>query len=150
MRFLRFVWKLFVMASVFGIGYIIGREHSFEEEEMWEEEADKADKGDKAENADTAEKKNESCSSCGDNEVEFEFEDADAKKVSVVGNFNDWNKDANPMKLENGIWKCTVHLKPGKHEYQFVVNDTDWVVDPKSGNAVKNKFEGMNSVIEIK
>ncbi len=144
MRFLRFVWKLFVMASVFGIGYIIGREHSFEEEEMWEEEADKADKGD------NAEKKTESGSGSDDNEVEFEFEDADAKKVSVVGNFNDWNKDANQMKLENGVWKCTVHLKPGKHEYQFVVNDTDWVVDPKSGNAVKNKYEGMNSVIEIK
>lgn len=144
MRFLRFVWKLFVMASVFGIGYIIGREHSFEEEEMWEEEADKADKGD------NAEKKTEAGSGSDDNEVEFEFEDADAKKVSVVGNFNDWNKDANQMKLENGVWKCTVHLKPGKHEYQFVVNDTDWVVDPKSGNAVKNKYEGMNSVIEIK
>ena len=86
MRFLRFVWKLFVMASVFGIGYIIGREHSFEEEEMWEEEADKADKGD------NAEKKTESGSGSDDNEVEFEFEDADAKKVSVVGNFNDWNK----------------------------------------------------------
>ena len=142
MRFLRFVWKLFVMASVFGIGYIIGREHSFEEEEMWEEENDKA--GDKPEG------KTAVGSSSGDNVVEFEFEDADAKKVSVVGNFNDWNKDTNTMKLENGIWKCSVSLKPGKYEYQFVVNDTDWIVDPKSGNAVKNKYEGMNSIIEIK
>jgi len=141
MRFLRFVWKLFVMASVFGIGYIIGREHSFEEEEMWEDEAEKKENKDDSKAA---------CSSCGDNEVEFEFEDADAKKVSIVGNFNDWNKDANPMKLENGIWKCTLKLKPGKHEYQFVVNDTDWIVDPKSGTSVKNKYEGMNSVIEIK
>ncbi len=141
MRFLRFVWKLFVMASVFGIGYIIGREHSFEEEEMWEDEAEKKESKDDSKPA---------CSSCGDNEVEFEFDDADAKKVSIVGNFNDWNKDANPMKLENGIWKCTLKLKPGKHEYQFVVNDTDWIVDPKSGTSVKNKYEGMNSVIEIK
>ncbi len=141
MRFLRFVWKLFVMASVFGIGYIIGREHSFEEEEMWEEENDKA--GDKSE-------KSAPSSSNGDNEVEFEFEDADAKKVSVVGTFNNWNKDANTMKLENGVWKCSVHLKPGRYEYQFVVNDTDWVLDPKSGNSVKNKYEGMNSIIEIK
>ncbi len=141
MRFLRFVWKLFVMASVFGIGYIIGREHSFEEEEMWEDDAEKKESKDDSKPA---------CSSCGDNEVEFEFEDADAKKVSIVGNFNDWNKDASPMKLENGIWKCTLKRKPGKHEYQFVVNDTDWIVDPKSGTSVKNKFEGMNSVIEIK
>ncbi len=145
MRFLRFVWKLFVMASVFGIGYIIGREHSFEEEEMWEEENEKTDS-----KTEKTEEKSDSCSSCADNEVEFEFEDADAKKVSVVGSFNEWNKDASPMKLENGVWKCTLKLKPGKHEYQFVVNDTDWVVDPKSGNAVNNRYEGMNSVIEIK
>jgi 1,4-alpha-glucan branching enzyme len=137
MGFLRFIWKLFVMASVFGIGYIIGREHSFEEEEMWEDESGKA------------EEKSESGNSGSDSEVVFEFEDSEAVKVSVVGTFNDWNKDKNPMKKENGIWKCSIQLKPGKHEYQFVVNDTDWLVDPKSGVAVKNKYEGMNSVIEI-
>ncbi len=138
MRFLRFVWKLFVMASVFGIGYIIGREHSFEEEEMWEEEAGKTEDNTPAK------------ASGPESEVVFEFEDADAVKVSVVGSFNDWNKDKNPMKKENGIWKCSLNLKSGRHEYQFVVNDTDWIVDPKhSGNAVKNKYEGMNSIIEI-
>lgn len=145
MKFLRFVWKLFVMASVFGIGYIIGREHSFEEEEMWEDEAEKT--GDKGEKPASAASGN---TASADNEVDFEFEDADASKVSIVGSFNDWNKDANPMKKENGVWKCTLNLKPGRHEYQFVVNDTDWLVDPKSGTAVKNRFEGMNSVIEIK
>ena len=35
MKFLRFTWKLLVMAAVFGVGYIVGREHSFEEEEQW-------------------------------------------------------------------------------------------------------------------
>lgn len=137
MRFLRFVWKLFVMASVFGIGYIIGREHSFEEEEMWEEEA--------AKNEDN----NTPAGTGSESEVVFEFEDADAVKVAIVGSFNDWNKDKNPMHKENGIWKCTLNLKPGKHEYQFVVNDTDWVVDPKSGTAVNNKYEGKNSIIEV-
>lgn len=137
MRFLRFVWKLFVMASVFGIGYIIGREHSFEEEEMWEEEAEK-------------ENKSETAGSGGASvDKEFTYENATATKVSIVGNFNDWNKDANPMVKENGNWKATISLKPGKHEYQFVLNDTDWIVDPKQAISVKNKYEGMNSVIEI-
>jgi 1,4-alpha-glucan branching enzyme len=126
------------MASVFGIGYIIGREHSFEEEEMWEEESEKLDQDE--DSSDDGE----------ESEVEFELEDEEATKVSLVGNFNDWNKKANPMTKEDGIWKCTLKLKPGKHEYQFVVNDTDWIVDPKSDEAVKNKYEGMNSVIEVK
>ncbi|EKD81837.1 MAG: hypothetical protein ACD_39C01617G0002 [uncultured bacterium] len=137
MRFLRFVWKLFVMASVFGIGYIIGREHSFEEEEMWEEEGEKDNK------AETG------AAGGAGVDREFTYENAAATKVSIVGNFNNWNKDANPLTKENGIWKTHLNLKPGKHEYQFVVNDTDWVVDPKQEIAVKNKFEGMNSVIEV-
>lgn len=137
MRFLRFVWKLFVMASVFGIGYIIGREHSFEEEEMWEEEAEK-------------EKKPTTDTSTGAGiEKEFTLEHASATKVSIVGSFNDWNKDTNPMALENGTWKARINLKPGKHEYQFVINDTDWITDPKQDKSAENKYEGKNSVIEV-
>jgi len=137
MRFLRFVWKLFVMASVFGIGYIIGREHSFEEEEMWEEEAEKENKT------------GTSTSSGTGVEKEFTYENQAATRVSIVGTFNDWNKDANPMTLENGTWKNRINLKPGKHEYQFVINDTDWVTDPKQDKSAENKYEGKNSVIEI-
>jgi 1,4-alpha-glucan branching enzyme len=128
------------MASVFGVGYIIGREHSFEEEEMWEEEAEKLDDSNDDESTDDGQ----------ESEVEFELEDEEATKVSLVGTFNDWKKQANPMKKEDGVWKCTLNLKPGKYEYQFVINETDWVVDPKSEDNVKNKYEGMNSVIEVK
>jgi 1,4-alpha-glucan branching enzyme len=124
------------MASVFGIGYIIGREHSFEEEEMWEEEAEKENKTGTGSNAAGVEK-------------EFTLEHATATKVSIVGTFNDWNKDANPMTLENGSWKTRITLKPGKHEYQFVINDTDWILDPKRNISVENKYDGKNSVIEI-
>jgi len=137
MRFLRFVWKLFVMASVFGIGYIIGREHSFEEEEMWEEEAEKENKTGTGTSSGTGVEK------------EFTYENQAATRVSIVGTFNDWNKDANPMTLENGTWKTRINLKPGKHEYQFVINDTDWVTDPKQDKSAENKYEGKNSVIEI-
>lgn len=134
MRLLRLVWKLSVMAGVFGVGYIIGREHSFEEEEMWENEEPE---------------ESEESGDDDERDVEFELEDAQAQKASVVGTFNDWKKDANPMTKEGDIWKCSLKLKPGKYEYQFVINDTDWIVDPKSDNNVKNKYQGENSVIEI-
>jgi 1,4-alpha-glucan branching enzyme len=136
MSFLRFAWKLFVMAGVFGVGYVIGREHSFEEEEQWNR--------DETNSGSECKKETE-----GASEVDFEFEDEEAVSVSLVGSFNDWSKSANPMKKEDGIWKCTLNLLPGKYEYQFVVNDTDWKADPKT-DTVKNKYEGVNSVIEIK
>ncbi|MBR4569440.1 MAG: hypothetical protein IKO19_02045 [Candidatus Riflebacteria bacterium] len=172
MKFLRFVWKLFVMAAVFGVGYVVGREHSFEEEEQWEAENRKNNENnDKTEcssctekNCDTckeapkAEEKPEcaactdkNCAECkGENGVTFEYENEKASKVAVVGNFNNWNKDADPMVKENNTWKCTKALEAGTYEYQFVVDDTDWVVDPKAETTVKNKYEGYNSVVVVK
>lgn len=160
MKFLRFVWKLFVMASVFGVGYIVGREHSFEEEEQWEAENRKKDNEEgsccgESKSEETCE--NKSCEACGEacakkssNDVTFEYEDEKAAKVALVGSFNNWNKDADPMNKEGNSWKLVKTLEAGSYEYQFVVNDTDWVVDPKSETLVKNKYEGQNSVIVVK
>jgi 1,4-alpha-glucan branching enzyme len=135
MFFLRTVWKLAVLAGVFGVGFVVGREHSFEEEEEWNRENNNSEA-----ETEGSEK----------NEVEFEFMDSDATSVALVGTFNDWNKEANPMVKEGDVWKCTLQLDAGKYEYQFVVNATDWKIDPKSEENVKNKYEGVNSVIEIK
>lgn len=154
----RMFWKMFVMAGVFGVGYVIGREHSFEEEEQWNRENQKAEEENK-EAKDACEGCKEAKEGCKENceaakneekEVEFEFVDEDANSVALVGNFNDWNKEANPMvKGEDNVWKCSLKLAPGKYEYQFVVNSTDWKIDPKAEKA-DNQFEGKNSVIEIK
>lgn len=167
MRFLRFVWKLFVMAAVFGVGYIVGREHSFEEEEQWEAENSKK--------KETAEKNEKSgCCSCTNNEcdcnsgdtcgcsseeaktevsskeVTFEYESKTATKVALVGSFNKWDKDADPMTKEDSTWKCKKTLDAGTYEYQYVVDDTEWVNDPKAEATSTNKYEGTNSVVIVK
>lgn len=162
MKFFRFLWKLSVMAGVFGVGYIVGREHSFEEEELWNEEneenndgeksGDSEDKGDSESKDDSDDKDDEAkpcaCASCGEKvDVVFNYENAEASKVAVVGDFNAWNKDASPLKREGSSWSVKISLDKGRHEYQFVINDTDWVVDPKAAESVKNKYEGMNSVL---
>ncbi|HNW33473.1 MAG TPA: isoamylase early set domain-containing protein [Candidatus Ozemobacteraceae bacterium] len=148
LRFLRFVWKLFIVGSVFGIGYIIGREHSFEEDEEWdnEEENKSADAGSQA--GGEAPKKAEPAAGAGS--VTFEYADSKATSVSVVGDFNDWNKDTSTMKNENGVWKCSMNLKPGRHEYKFVINQTDWISDPKAKDTVADKYGGSSSVIEVR
>ena len=46
--------------------------------------------------------------------IKFEFPAPEAKEVSLVGDFNQWNSQANPMKKDKkGIWKTTLSLKPG-------------------------------------
>lgn len=44
------------------------------------------------------------------NEVAFRVWAPNAQAISVVGDFNDWDKDSNPMyKLnDNGIWECII------------------------------------------
>lgn len=146
LRFLRFLWKLFVLASAFGIGYIIGREHSFEEDEEWEnEEEEKKDQAVSPPSAPVAEAASGPAKSAN-----FEYADAKATAVAVVGDFNDWNKDKTPMKLENGSWKVSLQLKPGRHEYKFVVNNTDWITDPKCAETVADKYGGRSSITEVR
>lgn len=132
-KLFRMLWKLLVLAGVFGVGYIIGREHSFEENEEWEAEEAKA-----SEDRDGEAKP-----------VAFEHVDEKATSLAVVGDFNDWNKDANLMTREGNTWKTSVKLKPGRHEYKFVVNATEWIVDPKCGETVADKYGGKSSVIKV-
>lgn len=157
-RLLRFIWKLFIMASVFGIGYIIGREHSFEEDEDWDEEEfedkDKDKIQDKPEEAKPAAATEAPVAGtpapAGDTrDMTFTYENAQAATVSVVGDFNDWNKDANPMTNTDGVWKASVKLAPGRHEYKFVLNNTDWLLDPKCGEKVPDKHGSESSVVVV-
>jgi 1,4-alpha-glucan branching enzyme len=142
-RLFRFIWKVFILASVFGIGYIIGREHSFEEDEEWDLDEDLDSEGKKTDDATPA------APTGNEKPVAFTHKDEKATSVSVVGDFNDWNKDKNPLKLESGVWKAEILLTPGKHEYKFVVNNTEWIIDPAAAETAPDKYGGKSSVVIV-
>lgn len=53
----------------------------------------------------------------------------DAKEVSVVGNFNNWDMFNLPMyKIDNG-WEMKIDLPKGKYFYKFIV-DGYWTANP--------------------
>ncbi len=81
---------------------------------------------------------------------QFKLVTAPGSQVSVAGTFNNWDPMANPMKdtPDNGIYKATLRLPPGRHEYKFVVNG-EWRVDPNGSTCVPNEFGDSNSVVEI-
>lgn len=61
-------------------------------------------------------------------EVVFSLDYPAARKVTLAGNFNNWDKDATLMNRdEMGIWYYNLKLAPGKYEYKFVVNDVEWI-----------------------
>ena len=43
-----------------------------------------------------------------------------------------------------GVWSAMVPLDPGVHDYTFLVDGQEWVVDPNATN-VEDSFGGMNS-----
>lgn len=72
-----------------------------------------------------------------------------AQRVAIVGDFNDWNSSATPLTLDRGVWSITVALPPGRHVYAFVVNDDQWIRDPRAPEATDNDFGRPGSVIIV-
>ncbi|GAF04031.1 hypothetical protein JCM21142_72724 [Saccharicrinis fermentans DSM 9555 = JCM 21142] len=83
--------------------------------------------------------------------VTFKFEkraDLSPTSVKVVGNFNDWNQQTDPMKqLKSGDHTQTIYLPSGSQiQFRYLVNDSIWLndqdadsfIDAGMGNADKN------------
>src|SRR5262245_53767328 len=72
-----------------------------------------------------------------------------AKQVAVAGDFNDWKPERSPLvQIGNGRWVGDLAVKPGRHEYLFVV-DGQWLPDPNAKETVQNPFGGKNSVLTV-
>lgn len=83
-------------------------------------------------------------------EVEFVFQAPNAKRVSVAGQFNNWNTDSQPMKKsKDGAWRATIRLAPGQYEYKFFV-DGAWSQDVPTDKRAQNAFGTYNCVISVK
>ena len=79
----------------------------------------------------------------------FSFNAPNAGKVSLVGEFNNWDPKKHPMKSEgNGLWTKTVMLKPGRYEYKFLA-DENWMLDTQNDHSCLNSYGTLNSLITV-
>jgi len=86
----------------------------------------------------------------GSKPTEFKFYAPGAKEVVLSGSFNKWNtKKLAAKKDSKGNWAAKVALKPGRHEYKFIV-DGNWVNDPRCTFCIANSFGSHNCVVEVK
>jgi 1,4-alpha-glucan branching enzyme len=85
-----------------------------------------------------------------DKEVAFEFEAKQDSRVFIAGTFNNWNPSTHPLEYhpESGVFRATLLLEPGVHEYKFVV-DGVWHADAKCPHWVINDSGTINSVIRV-
>jgi Glycogen recognition site of AMP-activated protein kinase len=81
--------------------------------------------------------------------ISLELVKPGAKQVAVAGDFNDWKPERTPLvQIGNGRWVGDLNVKPGRHEYLFVV-DGQWLPDPNAKENVQNPFGGKNSVLIV-
>jgi len=83
--------------------------------------------------------------------VTFTVEADEAKKVSVVGTFNEWNEKATPLKkLKNGTFKGTVDLAAeNSYEFKYII-DGNYVNEPAADSYAWSDYASAeNSVVSV-
>ena len=78
---------------------------------------------------------------------------ADIEEVAVVGDFNDWDAKANPMKRrgKNGTFSATAKLPCGRsYQFRYLINGSLWENDAAADAYVPTPFgDSDNSVLNL-
>ena len=83
--------------------------------------------------------------------VQFGFAAPHASSVALVGDFNNWDPKATPLRAAStgGVWSVEVPIQPGRHLYAFVVDGTVWRPDPSAPKAPGEDFGEPNSALTV-
>jgi len=84
-------------------------------------------------------------------EVTFAFRAPGATRVCLVGDFNGWDRDATPLRraATGDVWTVELPLPRGLHAYAFIVDGTDWSVDPSAPLAPETTFGRRNALLVV-
>lgn len=83
-------------------------------------------------------------------EVVFQAKFANAKKVLIAGDFNNWTPVSTPMQPSGrpGEWRMRLPLGRGRYRYRLVV-DGKWITDPNNQYVEANQFGELNNIVEV-
>ena len=83
--------------------------------------------------------------------VQFMLTAPAASRVALAGDFNGWDPRDIAMTRDSreGRWVVTLALAPGRHNYAYVVDDTQWVRDPLATPAEPNDLTPPRSVVIV-
>jgi len=83
--------------------------------------------------------------------VNFVLDFPSARKVAVIGSFNHWQPENYQMHRDrnDGTWRLTIELQPGRHAYAFIVDDDRIIADPRALWEQDDGFGTRNSIITI-
>lgn len=74
----------------------------------------------------------------------------EAKKVELVGEFNNWGADdaITLKKQKNGVFKAVVELEQGKEfQFRYLIDGATWVNDEEADKYVASEYGSENCII---
>ena len=76
---------------------------------------------------------------------------AEAEEICLLGDFNEWDPAANPLKKrKNGDFSTTVSLEAGKpYDFRYLVDQKVWINDEEADEVGANGFGSQNAVIKL-
>jgi 1,4-alpha-glucan branching enzyme len=81
--------------------------------------------------------------------VNFVCQAQGAKRVTLIGDFNDWDPNALPLKKQpDGSWTIQVTLGHGYHHYQFLI-DGKPTLDPRAQGVARNEANEKVSLLAV-
>jgi 1,4-alpha-glucan branching enzyme len=75
-----------------------------------------------------------------------------ARAASVVGDFNEWNRLASPMKrLKSGAFTLTLDLAPDRaYQFRYLIDGSIWENETEADHTVPTPFaDAENSVVVL-
>jgi len=75
----------------------------------------------------------------------------DAKTITVVGDFNNWDMNSAPMKkMKNGDFSVTVKFAHGgEYRFRYLIDSSRWENDWNADGYVPNSFGGDDSIVKV-
>ncbi|MFC1591633.1 isoamylase early set domain-containing protein [Thermodesulfobacteriota bacterium] len=76
----------------------------------------------------------------------------DAKSVTIVGDFNNWETLANPLrKIKSGTWFLALVLETGRdYQFRYLIDESRWINDWHADRYANCPYAGSdNSVVTV-
>lgn len=72
-----------------------------------------------------------------------------ASKIQLLGDFNNWDKSAEPMtQLKSNDFTATLELEAGKeYQFRYLIDGSVWKNEAQADLFVSNNFGEQNSVV---
>lgn len=82
--------------------------------------------------------------------VKFTLKPENAETVAIAGLNGNWETLISMSKKKDGSFSAEISLpKESKHEFKYVVNESEWINEPDADTEQPNEFGGSNSVIVL-